>query len=122
MLLTFEALVFLADEVLHGDFDVFECHIGCATAPDTLAIHPPGTDSTVFAFNEEHGNTIHAFLAGANGGSEVVTPDTIGNPLLLSIDDVVFAIFCELRFAGQVCNVTASIWLRNGKTDSLIAA
>ncbi len=118
---TFEALVFLADEVLDRDLDVFECNVSGAAAPDALAIHPSCADTAVFPLDEEDGDTVHAFLASAHSGGEIVAPDTIGDPLLLAVDDVVLAVLCEFRFTRQVRDVAAGIWLGDGKTDSFIA-
>ena len=36
---TFESLVLLSNQILHRDFDVFECDVCCSTRPNSLAIH-----------------------------------------------------------------------------------
>lgn len=72
----FEALVLFADEVLDGDFDVFEGYVGCATGPDALAVHAACADAAEGAFDEQDGDAVHAGFggAGADGGCEVVGP------------------------------------------------
>ncbi|KAF5137235.1 hypothetical protein E5D57_001011 [Metarhizium anisopliae] len=65
-------------------------------------------------------DAVHAFTAGSHGSGEVVSPDTVGNPLLLAIDNEVLAVFAEPGLASQVGNITTSIWLRNGQADALI--
>ena len=48
----FEALVLLADQVLHGDFGVFEGDVGGTAGPNALTVHPAGADSAVRALDE----------------------------------------------------------------------
>lgn len=115
-----EALVLLAKQVLHGDLDVLEGNIGGAAAPDTLAVHAAGADTARLPFDEEEGESVHAALASADGSSEVVGPAAVGDPLLLTIDNIVLAILRQLSLAGKVGNITASIRLSNGQTDTLI--
>ena len=93
-----EPLVFFTDQVLDWDLDIFECDVGGATAPDTLAVHAAGADAGA-ALDQKNGNTVHAWAAGTNSGGEVIGPDAIGDPLLLTIDDVMLSIFRELSFA-----------------------
>ena len=70
----FEAAVLLSDQVLHGDLDVFEGDV-CGTAgPDALAVHAACADATEAALDEQDGDAVHAFVAGADGGGEVVRP------------------------------------------------
>ena len=52
----------------------------------------------------------------------IVTPNAVGDPLLLAIDDVVFAILAELGFAGEVRHVAAGIRLSDCQTDTFVAA
>lgn len=104
-----EALVLLANEVLDWDLDVFKGDVGCATGPDTLAIHSSGRNTTGLALNEEHRDTVHALVACSNGSGKVVAPNTVCDPLLLAIHDVMLAVFRQLRFASEVRNVATSI-------------
>jgi len=82
----FETLVFFANEVFHGNLDVFEIDIGCARGPDSLAVHFASGDSGHGAFDEEDRDTTHAGLAGADGDSEVIGPDTVGDPFLCQVN------------------------------------
>lgn len=116
-----EALVLLADQVLDGDLDVLEGNVGGTAAPHTLAVHLAGGDATSAALNEKHGDAVHAGTAGANGGGEVVAPDTVGDPLLLTVDDIVLAVLRELSLACQVSNVATGIRLSDGEADALVS-
>lgn len=117
---TFETLVLLADQILDGHFDVFESHVGGSAGPDALAVHPPRADTAVLALNEKRRNPIHTWATCANSGREIIAPDAVGDPLLLAVDNVVLPVFGELSLTGEVGNVTPSIWLCDGKTDSLV--
>lgn len=78
----FKSLVFFADKVLHWYFDIFECDVGCSRGPHTLAVHLTCGDSRHSPLNEENRHTTHPGLARADGNSEVVRPDTVGDPFL----------------------------------------
>ena len=95
---TFEALVFLTDEVLDRDLDVLEGNVGCSATPYALAVHLAGGDTAGAALNEENTDTVHAGTTGTDGGGEVVTPNAVGNPFLFTVDNVVLAIFGKLSF------------------------
>lgn len=88
-----EPLVLLANEVFHGHLDVFEGDVGGSAAPDALAVHAAGCDAAGAALDEEDGDAVHAWAAGADGDGEVVAPDAVGDPFLFAVDDVVFAVF-----------------------------
>ena len=104
-----EALVLLANEVFDWHLYVLKGDVGCATGPDTLAIHSSGRNTTGFALDEEHRDTVHALVACSDGSGEVVAPHTICDPLFLAVHDVMLAVFGQLRFASEVCNVATSI-------------
>lgn len=104
-----ETLVLLADQVLYRDLDVFEGDVGGTARPYTLAVHSSRRNTASFALNEEHGNSVHALIACSYCSGEVVAPDTVRDPLLLAVDDVVFAVFGKLSFAGEVRNVATGI-------------
>jgi hypothetical protein len=107
-----ETLVLFSDEVLDRYLDVFECDVSGAAAPHTLAVHSTGRYATRGALDEQHRHTVHAFTTGAHSGGEVIGPDTVRDPLLLSIDNVVFAILGQLGFAGQVGDIATGIYTR----------
>ena len=115
-----EALVFLAEEVLHGDLDVLEGHVRGPARPDALAVHLPRADA-LGALDQQGGDAVHPRSARADCRGEVVAPDAVGDPFLLSVDDVVFAVLGELSFAGQVGDVAAGVGLGDGETDALVA-
>jgi hypothetical protein len=104
-----ESLVLFADEVLDGNLDVLEGNIGSTAAPYTLAVHLASGNTTSAALDQEHRHAVHALSARADSGCEVVGPNTVGDPLLLAVYDVVFAVFGELGFAGEVRDVATGI-------------
>lgn len=116
-----EALVLLAEQIFDRHLDVLEGDVRRAAGPDTLAVHPPRRDTTVLPLDKEQADTVHARSARANRSSEVITPNTVGDPLLLAIDDVVLAILAELRLASQVRDVRARIRLGDGQAYALVA-
>ena len=115
-----ETLVLLADQVLNGDLDVLKGDVGGSRGPDTLAVHAARGDAASLALNEQHAESVHAGLAGADGDGEVVRPDTVSDPLLLAIDDVVLAVLGELGLAAQARNVGSCVRLRDGEADTLV--
>lgn len=68
----FEALVLLADQVLHWHFDVFERDVRGAAGPHALAVHAARAHAAEAALDQQDGDAVHAFAAGADGGCEVV--------------------------------------------------
>ena len=69
-----EALVLLADEVLQRHFHSVELHVGRATRPDALTIHPLRRDPRPL-LQEQHGNAPHARAASADSRGEEVRED-----------------------------------------------
>jgi len=117
---TFEALVFLADQIFNRDLDVFESNIGRSAAPNTLAIHLPRADAFA-ALNEKEAYAIHSRSTGADSRGKVVAPDTVGDPFLFTIDDVVLAIFRQLSLTCQIRDIASCIWFGDGQADPLVA-
>ena len=113
--------ILLADKVLNGDLDVLEGDVGGAGTVHTLAIHLAGGDAFA-ALDEEDGDTAHTGTAGADSDGEVLGPDSIGDPLLLTVDNVVLAVGGELGFAADVGNIGAGVGLGDAKTDALVTA
>lgn len=116
-----ETLVLLAEQVLNGDLDILEGDVGSTRGPDTLAVHAAGAD-TLTTLDEEERDAVHAGAASADGSGEVVGPDTVGDPLLLTVDDEVLAILAQLSLASKVGDITSSIRLSNGQADTLVTA
>ena len=73
-MLTSEALVLLAQQVLDGHLDVLEGDVSCTAGPDTLAVHATSADTTEATLNKQNGNTVHALLAGTDRSGEVIGP------------------------------------------------
>lgn len=104
-----EALVLLADEVLDWYLDVFKGDVCGAARPHTLAVHFAGGNTTSFSLNEKHRDTVHALATGTDSGREVVAPNTVGDPLLLAVHNIMLTVFGEFSLAGQVGDVATSI-------------
>lgn len=79
-----KAFVGLAENVLHGNLDIFECDVGSSTTPDTLAVHSPGAD-TFTALDQEQTDAAHSWATRPHRSGEVVAPDAVGDPLLFTI-------------------------------------
>ena len=62
------------------------------------------------AFNEQNGDTVHTRPTSAYGCRKVFGPDTVSDPLLFAIDNVVFAIWGQFGFAVDVGDVGTSVW------------
>lgn len=117
---TSEALVLLAQEVLYRYLDILKCDICGSGRPHTLAVHPPRRHTTRLPLDKQERNTVHAGAARPHGSREVVRPDTVGDPLLLAVDNVVLAVLAQLGLARQVGNVAARIRLSDGQADALV--
>lgn len=118
--LTLKALVLLAKQILHWNLHILECHVCSTTSPYTLAVHLSRADTTVFPLDEKGRDTVHTRSSGSDSRSKVVAPNTVGNPLLLAIDNVVLAILGKLGLARQVGDIAASVWFRYRKTYPLV--
>lgn len=78
-----DALVLLAEQVLHGDLDVIKGDVGGSCGGRVGGLDGLGLDALA-ALDEHHAEG----LAGADTDDEVVAEDTVGDPLLGSIDDL----------------------------------
>lgn len=114
-----EALVLLAEQVLHRDLDILKGDVGGSGGPHTLTVHAAGAD-TGTTLNEQQTDAVHALAASSDSSGEVVGPDTVCDPLLLTVDDEVLAILAELGLTRQVGNITTGIGLGNGQADTLV--
>lgn len=77
-----ESLVFLANQILNRDLDIFKDNVRCSRAPNTRAIHLPCRDSGHGPLNYEEGDTTHAVAAGADSNGEIVGKHTVCDPFL----------------------------------------
>jgi hypothetical protein len=116
-----EALVDLAENVLDRDLDVLECDVGRSGGPDTLAVHAAGGD-TWTALDEQNSDAVHSrsSIARSDSGCEVICPDSVGDPLLLTVDNVVLAILGQLGLALECGDIGTTIGLGHSKTDTLV--
>ena len=58
----------------------------------TLGLHSPGRDAFPVGFDEEQADAVEALLAGSDGDGEVVRLAPAGDPLLLSVNDVMVSL------------------------------
>mmetsp|Transcript_7674 Transcript_7674/g.18413 ORF Transcript_7674/g.18413 Transcript_7674/m.18413 type:complete len:289 (+) Transcript_7674:658-1524(+) len=113
-----EALVLLADQVGHGNFDLVELYIGRPAGPDALAVHPLGRDPWHgILLEQQHGHPSHALSTRPHGASKVVGEDPIGDPLLVAVNDVEIPLSDGGGLDG--CDVAARGWLRDVQRDDL---
>lgn len=117
-----EATVLLANQILDGNLDILEGHIGGSTAENALAVHAAGANTASRALDQKDTETVHAVLAGANSSGEVIGPDTICDPLLLTVDNVVLAILAELSLTAEISHITARIGLRDSQANALVTS
>jgi hypothetical protein len=78
-----DALVLLAQHVLGRDLDIIERHVSCTSCGRVRGLDLLGLD-TLAALDKKDTQA----LVGAGTGNKVITPDTIGDPLLGSVDDL----------------------------------
>lgn len=116
-----ETLVLLAEQVLHGDLDVLHGDPGGAGRQHTLGVHSSGLKTLHASLEQQNGNTVHAGAgaAGSDGNGEVVGPDTVGDPLLDTVDNVVLSVGGQLGGGGDVGDIGAGVGLGDTQTDSL---
>lgn len=86
-----ESEIFLSDEVLNGDVDIFEDDEAGSGGPLSLDEHLSSGDSFKLGINHEETDSEHSGLrVSDNGGREIVAPDSAGDPLLSTVNDVEF--------------------------------
>lgn len=78
-----DALVLLAEQVLHGDLDVVKGDVGGSCGGGVGGLDGLCLDALA-ALDEHHAEG----LAGADTDDEVVAEDTVGDPLFGSVDDL----------------------------------
>lgn len=116
-----ETLVLLAEQVLHGDLDILHGDPGRAGRQHTLSVHSSGLKTLHASLEQQNRDTVHARAGatGSDGNSEVVSPDTVGDPLLDTVDNVELSVGGLLGGSGDVGNIGASVGLSDTQTDSL---
>ena len=92
-----DTLVLLAQHVLSRDLDIVECHVSGTGGGRVRGLDLLGLD-TLAALDKEDTEA----LVGSNTGDEVVRPDTIGDPLLSSVDDLVRVSYMYIIAEGRV--------------------
>mmetsp|Transcript_10887 Transcript_10887/g.21065 ORF Transcript_10887/g.21065 Transcript_10887/m.21065 type:complete len:262 (-) Transcript_10887:653-1438(-) len=118
-----EPLVLLADQVLHRNVHVLKSHVSSPTRPHAHALHLTSGDPLELPFDQKHTHTVHSTTGGtcANGCGEVVGKDSIGDPLLLSVHDVVLSIWSLSGLRCQPGNITSCSRLGDGQADELLS-
>lgn len=112
-----DTLVLLAEEVLNGHLDVVKGDEGGAGGRRVRGLDGLGLDALA-AGDEEDAEA----LAGVDGSDEVVAEDTVGDPLLGAVDNVVLAVGGLLGGGADAGNVGAGEGLGDGQADLLLAA
>ena len=100
------------------DLDIFERDVRGSRGPYTRALHLCGRDARA-SFDEEQGHSCGTGTTGAHRHGEIIGEHTIGDPFLLTVDDVVLAVGGFLRRRLQVRHIGTGRGLRDGKADHL---
>ena len=87
-----KALIFLAKQVLHRDLDILKFNVGRAGQAHTLCVNLTDANTWEGLFNQNGGNTRGTGAASANRYGEIISPDTIGDPLFDTINNVVLSV------------------------------
>mmetsp|Transcript_20169 Transcript_20169/g.28269 ORF Transcript_20169/g.28269 Transcript_20169/m.28269 type:complete len:335 (-) Transcript_20169:298-1302(-) len=116
-----ESLVLLSNEVLNWNFHILKGNVGCSRSPDTRAVHLACGNSRERSFNKKERNTSHSRSSSSNSHSEVVSPNTVGNPFLLSIDNVVLSISSLGSSGSEVSNITSSSRFGDSQANNLLS-
>ena len=111
-----DALVLLAEQVLDGNLDVVKGDVGGAGRRRVRGLDRLGLDALA-ALDEEHRQT----LLGLDAGDKVVGEDTVGDPLLGAVDDVVLAVGGLGGGGAETGDVGAGEGLGDGQADLLLA-
>lgn len=78
-----DSLVLLPEQILDRDLDVIKSDIGSARGRGVRCLDGLGLDAFT-TLDEEHTKA----LASVDAGNEIVAEDTVGDPLLGSVDDL----------------------------------
>lgn len=111
-----DALVLLTQQVLDRDLDVVKGDVGGAGSGGVRGLDGLGLNALA-AGDEEHRQA----LAGVDTGDEVVREDTVGDPLLGAVDNVVLAVGGLLGGGAEAGNVGAGKGFGDGEADLLLA-
>mmetsp|Transcript_46149 Transcript_46149/g.73338 ORF Transcript_46149/g.73338 Transcript_46149/m.73338 type:complete len:436 (-) Transcript_46149:82-1389(-) len=111
-----KALILLANEVFRRHLNRIKFHIGGATWPNTLAVHPLRCDPGAL-LQKKHGDSTHAWATSAHGTSKVVGEDAICDPFLVPINNVKVTILLSHGLDGS--HITSSIGLCDVQGDDL---
>lgn len=92
-----DTLVLLAKHVLGRDLDIVEGHVSCASGGRVGGLDLLGLD-TLTTLDKEDTQA----LVCARTGDKVITPDTVGDPLLGSVDDLAIVSFTYATVRGSI--------------------
>src|SRR5277367_1256139 len=104
-----KSLILLPNQILHRNFDILKIDIGSPTCPDSLTIHSSNTHSWHRLLNQQKTHPFHPRPTSTDCNSEIIRPNSVGDPLLLTIDDVMFSIFSFLGFSDEIGDVGSCI-------------
>lgn len=111
-----DALVLLAEQVLDGDLDVVEGDVRGTGGRGVGSLDGLGLD-TLAALDDEHRKA----LVGLDARDEVIREDTVGDPLLGAVDDIVLAIGGLGSSGAETGDVGTGEGLGDGEADLLLA-
>lgn len=112
-----DTLVLLAEQVLGRDLDVIKGDERRTGGSRVTSLDEFGLDALA-ALNEQDAQT----FIRLHGRDEVVTEDTVGDPLLGTVDNIMFAIGSLLGRGAQPSDITTGESLRDGQANLLLTA
>src|SRR5271155_5801952 len=104
-----ESLILLPNQILHRNFDILKVDIRSPTGPHALTIHPSNTHSRHSLLNQQKTHSIRSRTPRTDSNSEIIRPNSIGDPFLFSIDDIMFSVFGFLGFTHEIGDVGTCI-------------
>jgi hypothetical protein len=117
-----ETLILLSDQVGAGYRDILEGDVGGSRGPQTRAVHLTDLDTRALLLDQEERDSLGAIATGADSDGEVVSENTISDPLLLTVHNVVGAIRGLTSLALELGNVRTSVGLSDSETDDLLTS
>jgi len=112
-----DTLVLLAEEILNGYLDVVVGNVGGSSGRGIGGLDGLGLD-TLATLDEQHTEA----LVGLDAGNEIVGEDTVGDPLLGSVDDIVLAVGGFDGGGTEAGNIGAREGLGDSQANLLLAA
>mmetsp|Transcript_12214 Transcript_12214/g.23643 ORF Transcript_12214/g.23643 Transcript_12214/m.23643 type:complete len:546 (-) Transcript_12214:425-2062(-) len=116
-----ESLVLLSNQILHRDLHIIEGDERSAAAPHAHAVHLPRAHACELSGHQQKRETPEAGFSSPACDGEVVCKHSVGDPLLLPVEDVVLPVGGLRGSCGQIRNVAAGCRLCDAQADELVS-